>query len=221
MNMKKDLKTKIVDTAEQLFNNSNYYAVSIRDIAKEAGVNHSTILYYFKNKENLYLTILENYIDKLKNKKGDWIELVINFNEKKYNKQESFKYLCKILEVLLDNVFSIDLSFKHETIIFKKKLIKLQSVKELIYKKFEEPIHDGLIKIILNIIDVKNVDNVKLHFLPSIIIGFVWNVVANKDIILRKIKYENLNDDLKKVIFSLIVEQTKLILTTCDKNVEI
>ena len=48
-----DKKEHIIDVAEQLFAVSGYNGTSVRDIAKEAGVNIAMISYYFGSKEKL------------------------------------------------------------------------------------------------------------------------------------------------------------------------
>ncbi|SMF22103.1 TetR/AcrR family transcriptional regulator [Pseudobacteriovorax antillogorgiicola] len=53
-----DTKEKIIDTACQLFATSGFHGVSIREIAKEAGVNLAAVNYHFKNKEGLFAAIL-------------------------------------------------------------------------------------------------------------------------------------------------------------------
>jgi len=54
-----NLKTQILDTAEQLFTDLGYAATSIRRIADTAGVNPALIHYYFGNKHLLLQSVLE------------------------------------------------------------------------------------------------------------------------------------------------------------------
>ncbi len=53
---------KLFAAAIPLFAEKGYAAVSIREIAKAAGVNVSSISYYFRGKEGLYHAIIENHI---------------------------------------------------------------------------------------------------------------------------------------------------------------
>jgi len=54
-----DTKTRIMDTARELFADRGYDSVSVRDITGAAGVNISMISYYFGGKEGLYEDILQ------------------------------------------------------------------------------------------------------------------------------------------------------------------
>jgi len=61
-----DLKTQILDTAEILFAEQGYSATSIRRLADEAGVNPALIHYYFGNKKELLLKVMERSFEPLK-----------------------------------------------------------------------------------------------------------------------------------------------------------
>ena len=55
-----ETKQKILDSANKLFAKYSFDGTSIRDIAKEAGVNLSAVNYHFKNKNNLYCEIFDH-----------------------------------------------------------------------------------------------------------------------------------------------------------------
>ena len=63
----RDLKTQILNNAEQFFADDGYPATSIRRIADEAGVNPALIHYYFGNKRALLLKVMERSFEPLKN----------------------------------------------------------------------------------------------------------------------------------------------------------
>lgn len=60
-------KQNIIESAIKLFNEKGYYETNIKDIAKEANIVHSSIYYYFKNKENIALEILDDILEKIEN----------------------------------------------------------------------------------------------------------------------------------------------------------
>jgi AcrR family transcriptional regulator len=51
-------KVEIKEAALRLFTKQGYNAVTNRDIAKEAGVTHALVNYYYQSKENLFETIV-------------------------------------------------------------------------------------------------------------------------------------------------------------------
>jgi len=59
------LKTQILDTAEDLFAENGYAAISIRRIADKAGVNPALVHYYFGNKKSLLQQVMERSLEPL------------------------------------------------------------------------------------------------------------------------------------------------------------
>lgn len=58
--MEQDSRTKLITAAAQLFADKGFSAVSIRELAQQAGVNSALISYHFDGKEGLYTAVLEN-----------------------------------------------------------------------------------------------------------------------------------------------------------------
>ena len=54
---------KILRAAQKLFALRGFDGVTMRAIASEAGVNLASIVYYFENKEGLYLAVFRQYAD--------------------------------------------------------------------------------------------------------------------------------------------------------------
>jgi len=55
-----ETKTKILDAAFQRLAREGYAALSIREIAKDAGVNHALINYHFRSKDQLVIAVLDH-----------------------------------------------------------------------------------------------------------------------------------------------------------------
>jgi AcrR family transcriptional regulator len=53
-------KRQILECAKKLFAQKGYYQTQISDIQQAAGVARGTIYQYFKNKDDIFMTILEN-----------------------------------------------------------------------------------------------------------------------------------------------------------------
>jgi len=54
-----DTKTRILDAAFRCLAATGYAALSVREIAKDAGVNHALINYYFGTKDRLVIAVLD------------------------------------------------------------------------------------------------------------------------------------------------------------------
>jgi len=49
-----EMVKQILDTAEDLFSKHGLYGVTLKDVAKEVGVHHTLMNYYFKDKKELF-----------------------------------------------------------------------------------------------------------------------------------------------------------------------
>ena len=58
-------KKRIVQTAYKLFDQKSYQAVSIRLIAREAGVSIGTIYSYFQDKKDIFIAVRDLYRDEM------------------------------------------------------------------------------------------------------------------------------------------------------------
>lgn len=58
-------KQKILDTAEMLFSKYGFHATSVNKIAKEADVNKALIYYYFKDKNDIVISLFGKILEEL------------------------------------------------------------------------------------------------------------------------------------------------------------
>jgi AcrR family transcriptional regulator len=66
MELKTNNKEQIIlEVAEKLFIEKGYAGTKTTDIAKEAGVNHALLHYYFRTKENLFNQIFEQKVSQI------------------------------------------------------------------------------------------------------------------------------------------------------------
>jgi AcrR family transcriptional regulator len=59
------LKPKILAAAEQLFIERGYHGLAMREIAEVVGVSKAALYYHFRDKEELFLAILDSYLDEV------------------------------------------------------------------------------------------------------------------------------------------------------------
>src|SRR3954462_15829791 len=57
---KRDKRERILAAAERIFARHGFFAAKVSDVAKEAGVADGTIYLYFKNKDDLLISLFEN-----------------------------------------------------------------------------------------------------------------------------------------------------------------
>jgi hypothetical protein len=105
-----ETKIKIMEAARILFADRGYEGTSVRDIAKDAGVNVASVNYYFSSKEKLFQEILQTaYVDC-----ASEIKDILNKNQG--NLEETlvifFKYLLENSPDLLSH-FKMMMSSQH------------------------------------------------------------------------------------------------------------
>ncbi len=77
-----DKRTLIIDAAVQVFAEKGFMLAPVSDIARRAGVADGTIYRYFKNKEDLLLSIFEEKMDELLVGLGDALATILDPVEK-------------------------------------------------------------------------------------------------------------------------------------------
>ncbi|MDZ4717374.1 MAG: TetR/AcrR family transcriptional regulator [Roseiflexaceae bacterium] len=60
-----DIRQRILDEATRLFVAQSYHGISMREIAEAVGVSKAGLYYHFRDKEELFLAILTNCLDRL------------------------------------------------------------------------------------------------------------------------------------------------------------
>jgi len=92
--MAKDVKTeeKIVNAAKKLFGTRGYVETSMSDIAKEVGITKASLYYFYKNKQDIYLTVLEEvYLQ---------MEQIFTTDKKPSGKKDIEKLILKLIDTL-------------------------------------------------------------------------------------------------------------------------
>ncbi len=103
----------ILDTSAKLFSQQGYNGVSIRDIAQACGLTNAALYYHFKNKEDLFLAMLQRDHDKAMaalheaaNSPGDLHEdlrqLVTLYAELACTRRQSFQLLWRDMRQMED-----------------------------------------------------------------------------------------------------------------------
>ncbi len=60
-----DRRAAILEAARDAFYRHGYRGASLRDIARRAGITQATVYYHFRNKEEILLTIIEEFAEEL------------------------------------------------------------------------------------------------------------------------------------------------------------
>ena len=117
-----DSETKILTAAEQVFAEKGLKGARVKEIAELSGVNPALINYYFKSKENLYRTVIENFFMRVE-------RLAVSIMEEEIDARAK---LYKLIE------FGIDLLGESEYVarIFVREFVDCGVYSELIIKRY-------------------------------------------------------------------------------------
>ncbi|HEX2920103.1 MAG TPA: TetR/AcrR family transcriptional regulator [Bacteroidales bacterium] len=95
-------KDFIIDEAFKLFLNRSYEAVSISDVSSAAGLTKGALYHHFKNKEDLYVMVIDKYLS-------------LPENNLDTNSISLFDYLNKNLELaenVIDKLFGLSTGYE-------------------------------------------------------------------------------------------------------------
>ncbi|MDI6796941.1 MAG: TetR/AcrR family transcriptional regulator, partial [Desulfatibacillaceae bacterium] len=69
-------RQQILECAKKLFSINGYYSTQISDIIREADIARGTVYQYFSNKDDIFITLLEDYYQKWQAMMTSWAERV-------------------------------------------------------------------------------------------------------------------------------------------------
>ncbi len=79
---KPDIRTAFLDAAERLLIEEGRGGISTRRLAREAGLNHGLVHYYFGTVENLMLAVFERFTERLAERQRAMYAADVPFREK-------------------------------------------------------------------------------------------------------------------------------------------
>ena len=191
--MAEDTKTKILNSAFQLFSKNNYHAVSMTEIANGADISKGTLYWYFDSKEELFRDIAINGMEY-------FYKLFEEIAEKDSRSDEKIRELIKsVLEILVEHLNMLDVFRNNIELIsrdFKDTIeAKHQKNVEVVTKIIEQGIDEGLIKsenpvdistMVLSVLFTPHtkelLDNAeKVEKKIDFIYGFIMNGISRKE----------------------------------------
>ena len=195
----KETKEKLLQTAIELFAKHGINGVSTRMLAKESGVNLSSINYYFGGKQKLYDAVLESIIEKISafiaSKRAPLLETQLPPNEE-------FKvFIGNLIDVLCSNAIS---NAQAEIVI--KEIIQPSGVYNQLYAQVIEPMHKRLTTLVMQTTTLTEQEAIiQVHCL----MGQAVNFKIHKHALLRRL---NLSDYTPQLICQIKAQVFK----NCD-----
>ena len=171
-----NLKQKILKEAAKLFSEFGFLGVSMEDIAKKLGTSKTALYYHFKNKKELYLNVLENTFQNLKEKIAKKVFLA------KSQKEITEKVIETYLEFSLKEknlIKSLSLKLSREDLEIKNYINQLKEKIQLLFQ-------DSL--------------NKESNFI-SFLLGTVDRVILEASLIDKKLNTKKVTSQIIKIFF--------------------
>ncbi len=121
MNQARDKKQIILDVATRVFSRYGYNKTSLDEVASEAGIAKGTVYYYFSNKEELFMNVVEiqvkEFVDSIRNK----VREVEGFENKlRTLVQEPIRHVCEKMPLWIEGLKSIPFSGQDRFLSFRR-----------------------------------------------------------------------------------------------------
>jgi len=203
-------KDKLLMAGLELFAINGFDGTSTRQICEKAGVNISSIPYYFNNKEGLYKSVIETIAKKVFMQ----IEPIIKKIEIKENitKEEAKILFNEVIEVFSEFILSKEIPNSFPVLIIREQTEPTAAF-EILYETAIKHIHITFRKLIGILIDKKESDP-EVIFRVSSIIGQIISFRMNKQAILRALGQNDLTEENIKLIKEIILNQTNAIISS-------
>ena len=184
-------KQLILDCSKRLFSTYGYYRTQISDITEEAQIARGTIYQYFKNKQDIFITLLENAyqqweISILKDISAVDLKTITPINYLRLRIRTTVAFLVAdpdIFNIAMTMGFGLPTELAEATRRLEEKIIIIA------YNDFKLGMHNNHIK-----------ENLNVTHVGEMMVGAIFSSVyfallkANKDA--RKINTESLADEI-------------------------
>lgn len=189
-----DSRSKILNASAQLFVKNGYDGTSVRQIAKEAGVNIAMISYYFKSKEGVLVDLITETSNKMDEKTRKIKEL--NLEPRERTTLIFQTYVDHFVDYdLVSYVFGTELSLNRNKNIVDLILSIISKSHEYMYKCIKDCKSD--------------IDDTVCKMMPVMILGMVNKALSTPramDIALGDTSFSNKNKRETRKILHLFVQ---------------
>ncbi|MEW6556327.1 MAG: TetR/AcrR family transcriptional regulator [Elusimicrobiota bacterium] len=184
-------RQKILSAAVQVLNQKEYYKCPIDEIAKNAGVAKGTVYLYFKDKDDLYFSVLVNLIDKT-------IDIAENVQKNNLSAKRQLFLLLQRISDFIGTYRYLFLSIRQEA---------KPPLKGKLHDRFHKKIGE-LIKVISAIIE-RGIKTKELKSYPCIAVAMVFlsltSIIAHQKIEIEKHKVQKI-DISPEFLFKVFME---------------
>lgn len=171
-----DLKTKILNNAAKKFAEKGFFSTTVEEIAHASGISKGTVYLYFKDKETLYIEVIDNFFQQGLN----YLEIINKMNLSSIDKLN--RIIFDWNKTIMKNKFFFPI-ISIENINFSQKIFKMMKkrIEMRIMQIFSEI--EGIIKEGIEKNEIKNVNTkfVTLYFMEIIRIPVMLSFIYKNE----------------------------------------
>ena len=189
-------QNQILDVAAEVFSMKGFASTQVDEIADLAGLGKGTVYRYFKDKKNLFFSVVDRGMDNLR-------DSVLEAMAKEKEPLDKIKKAIEIYLKFFEKHSSLIGILIHEQSEFQKRIQKKYFNRY--YKhinKMEEIFHQGIAKYQIKKIDVRDAINVLTNMLNGLV--YMWQIEGRKYPLTKKFHM------LLKIYFTGIVKDYQI-----------
>ena len=193
---KQEKRKLILNTAINIFSDRGLHSTRISDIAKSAGIAHGLIYHYFKDKDDILVSIFEE----------NWSQILDETKELLKTKKNAFEKIETVIDYFFHlyiekpQLFKVLVIHMRQTTVFAENydLAALRSYFDFIESIIQEGVARGTIR---RDLDSKILVHVLFGSVENVLRGWVLKTLVDSS--------DNDRDQAKKMILSIIKDGTK------------
>lgn len=197
-------KKKIINSAITLFASKGFDSTSTREICKHAGVNLGLIPYYFKNKDGLYINIIESIVNFGTNLMKEEFESSQNVNS--LTQEERIDLFRTLLYKYIDFLYSEQVPSSFVVLMIKEQFTSNTKFSEIYVQKISI-LYGSLRKILASILNKKETDKFIILEISSLI-GQILGYKMMEKATLMALKQDSYtredNKKIKNIVLSYV-----------------
>jgi TetR/AcrR family transcriptional regulator, regulator of cefoperazone and chloramphenicol sensitivity len=212
-----DARTRLLESAAQIFGAFNLEGATTRQIADHAGVNQAAIPYYFGGKEGLYVATVEYLfrekfplVQPLVQELNAWLATGAN------DKTAALALLKKLLTRMLGLILDQDASLSWGRIIMREQMQPTKAF-DIVYEGAVRHVHQGVTRLLAVVLGRRPEERAVI-FRAHMLVGHVLIFLAGRETIRRRAGLTGYTKEEIAEIQAALAEQLDLLVPEFAKD---
>ena len=210
-----DARTRLLIVAEKLFAQYGLAATSVRDLAREAGVNVAAVNYYFGSKENLYIEMLRHTFRKLREEMPRY-EALLREAQAAGTREAASHAIRLYIEDYMRSMFDCDVTNRHMALMAREMTDPTPAL-SVITEEFIAP-KAKILRALIAQVRPDLADTQELHFHAASVVGQCLHYRMTLPVTLKLLKRKKMTPELLRQVTEHIADFSLLALEARAKS---